>query len=326
MSDEVCYSTVVFANPGTAYEAKKEEETIYARVRSTATVQTVHPTGPTEKKEEEIPYADMRSEQTAPPPGTQCASIEKSRLSVPSSCRVAAVCLGLLSVLLLTAIIVLCVYSYPRLRSDIKNLTLTNHMLQADIDNLTIALGHLSKEKTEAEAERDILNQTYTMLLQYFPVESYCPVKNGTQERTCHPCLPGWIEFNSTQKCYYFSTERKNWIDSRIACKRLDADLVIIKNAEEQAFISQKIEQYGSLQWEGYWIGVTDAVTEGTWVWVDSTPMTTSFWDYTEPNDIHNEDCATTIKRKGPLRSWHDISCSNSYRWICETKALKGSN
>ncbi|XP_036410964.1 CD209 antigen-like protein C [Megalops cyprinoides] len=151
-----------------------------------------------------------------------------------------------------------------------------------------------------------------------------CPAMQ--RKRTCHPCLPGWIEFNSTQKCYYFSTERKNWMDSRSACKNLDADLVTIKNTEEQAFISQNAVVYTSMIWEGYWIGLTDAAKEGTWVWVDSTLMTTPLWHYLEPNNVMNEDCATTTKTPDPSQSWYDASCSNSYRWICETKALKGSN
>ncbi|KAG7457685.1 hypothetical protein MATL_G00229830 [Megalops atlanticus] len=278
-------------------------------------------------------------------------SIENPRPSVPS-CREAAVCLGLLSVLLLTAIIVLCVHynrqlsqtdtsrlmdeveqlranhsalaaAYQGLQSENKNLTLTNHMLQADNDNLTTALGHLSKEKTEAEAERDILNQTYTMLLQYFPVESYCPVKNDTWEIMCGRCLPGWKLFESS--CYYFSTERKNWMDSRTECRKLDADLLIIENLAEQRFISETIELYDELRWAPYWIGMTDAINETVWVWVDSTLTTTLFWASSDPNDNGNEDCATITKSQMHSTSWYDEECSKSFRWICEINALKRS-
>ncbi|KAG7457687.1 hypothetical protein MATL_G00229850 [Megalops atlanticus] len=252
MSDEVCYSTVIFANPGTsANDVKKEEETTYAQVMTAGSVQTVPPTGSTEKKEEEeeIPYADVRSEQTAPPPGTL-------------------------------------------------------------------------KEKTEAEAERDILNQTYTMLLQYFPVESYCPVQPGTQERMCGRCLPGWRLLESS--CYYFSTERKNWTDSRAGCRKLDADLVIIENLAEQTFINETIVSYDGQTWSHYWIGATDTVNETVWVWVDYTLMTTSYWASTEGNNTPDEDCGTIIKSQQQSGKWYDNSCSNSYRWICESRALKG--
>ncbi|XP_061073721.1 CD209 antigen-like protein A [Conger conger] len=83
-------------------------------------------------------------------------------------------------------------------------------------------------------------------------------------ERLCKPCPEGWEQFSS--KCYYFSTERKSWKDSRIHCIKWAADLVIIESDEEQEFINKYIQDY-------YWIGLSDSETEGTWLWVDGTPL-----------------------------------------------------
>ncbi|KAJ8355339.1 hypothetical protein AAFF_G00068660 [Aldrovandia affinis] len=64
-------------------------------------------------------------------------------------------------------------------------------------------------------------------------LECYCPLRS--QKRVCRPCPEGWEQRNST--CYYFSTEDKSWMDSRIDCLKQGADLVIIESEEEQDFI-----------------------------------------------------------------------------------------
>ncbi|XP_036379770.1 CD209 antigen-like protein E [Megalops cyprinoides] len=75
----------------------------------------------------------------------------------------------------------------------------------------------------------------------------------------------GWEQFNT--ECYYFSTKWKNWQDSRSDCLKQGAELVIIESEKEQDFI------YSHTKDHYYWIGLSDSETEGTWLWVDRTPL-----------------------------------------------------
>jgi len=58
---------------------------------------------------------------------------------------------------------------------------------------------------------------------------------------------------------------------------------------------------------ESYWIGLSDARTEGTFEWLDGSPVTFTKWNVGEPNDWgSNEDCAE-INAAGGM---NDNNCS----------------
>ncbi|KAG5837213.1 hypothetical protein ANANG_G00236930 [Anguilla anguilla] len=65
-------------------------------------------------------------------------------------------------------------------------------------------------------------------------LEQYCA-------SMCEPCPQGWEQFSS--KCYYFSNEKKNWMDSRSDCIKRGADLVIIESEEEQVRLRERINE-----------------------------------------------------------------------------------
>uniref|UniRef100_A0A8C7GX86 C-type lectin domain-containing protein n=1 Tax=Oncorhynchus kisutch TaxID=8019 RepID=A0A8C7GX86_ONCKI len=69
------------------------------------------------------------------------------------------------------------------------------------------------------------------------------------------------------------------------------------------------------------WIGLNDSVKEGTWKWVDGTPLTTRYWYSKQPDNAGpngDEDCAEIHKDQSPLKAWNDMSCDSKLNWICE--------
>ncbi|KAJ8366753.1 hypothetical protein AAFF_G00342670 [Aldrovandia affinis] len=125
-------------------------------------------------------------------------------------------------------------------------------------------LNQLQRDYNSLITQNTQLQRDVDTLVAKFPfLDQYCPLRS--QKRVCRPCPEGWEQRNST--CYYFSIERKSWNASRSACLEQGADLVIIESEEEQDFISKHTR-------EGvYWIGLSDSETEGTWLWVDGTPL-----------------------------------------------------
>ncbi|XP_071261145.1 killer cell lectin-like receptor subfamily F member 1 [Salvelinus alpinus] len=118
-----------------------------------------------------------------------CDSVHVQWWKRPSG--VAAVCLGLLCVLLLAGIIGLSV-QYSNVS---KNSSAERDQLQTSYNNLT-------KERDQLQTERDFLSGWLT---------------------NC-----SWQKFESS--CYFLSTETKTWNESREDCLKRGADLVIINS------------------------------------------------------------------------------------------------
>ncbi|CAB1313684.1 unnamed protein product, partial [Coregonus sp. 'balchen'] len=72
-----------------------------------------------------------------------------------------------------------------------------------------------------------------------------------------------------------------------------------------------------------FWIGLTDRETEGSWKWVDGTPLTIQYWKSGEPNNYGSgEDCAERrLIYSNPEQNWNDAPCDQLKLGICEKVA-----
>ncbi|PKK17352.1 CD209 antigen-like protein C [Columba livia] len=121
-------------------------------------------------------------------------------------------------------------------------------------------------------------------------------------------CSAGWQIFEKS--CYFFSSERANWADAGELCADQDAHLVIVDSEREQGFLVENVNSSGL-----YWLGVTDQLQEGNWVWTNGDRTSISYWDtWTENKDKEQEDCGAI----GAGGVWSDERCSRAHRWICE--------
>ncbi|XP_051270834.1 hepatic lectin-like [Dicentrarchus labrax] len=156
-------------------------------------------------------------------------------------------------------------------------------------------------------------------------------VKRNLTDDSCPKCEYGWEQHG--RQCYYFSTNYFTWSKSRDECRQKGGDLVQIDSREEQTFLELKLREKMNNIWDKFWIGLTDSGKEGTWSWVDGSPLNESltFWFPDEPDnwtgkDPDGEDCVRMGERAGApdLKCWFDESCKESHRSICEKPAETG--
>uniref|UniRef100_A0A3B3WCM1 C-type lectin domain-containing protein n=1 Tax=Poecilia mexicana TaxID=48701 RepID=A0A3B3WCM1_9TELE len=155
-----------------------------------------------------------------------------------------------------------------------------------------------------------------------------CPPPPAVQSLTCLTCEAGWEPHGGN--CYYFSTSKSSWTDSRRSCTDLGSDLVKIDSREEQMFLEIRVRDLMENDGENFWIGLTDSKEEGKWLWVDGSPLnkSLSFWMPWEPDNTNitnpgGEDCGGMGKKGGAddLMCWFDQLCGLRRRSICEKPA-----
>ncbi|MGH0115075.1 UNVERIFIED_CONTAM: hypothetical protein FKN15_070595 [Acipenser sinensis] len=137
---------------------------------------------------------------------------------------------------------------------------------------LSIAVSNLTMERKQIQYRHSELEKNYSNISEkYSALDQYCPITDtSSKERVCEACPQNWVLFNG--KCYYFSTDRMNWNSSRDNCTSMGGHLVIIESEAEQEFIHS---QTGRIR-DFFWIGLSDEVTEGEFLWVDNTPPSTT--------------------------------------------------
>ncbi|KAI2588377.1 C-type lectin domain family 4 member M [Homo sapiens] len=164
-----------------------------------------------------------------------------------------------------------------------------------NLTQLKAAVGELS--------EKSKLQEIYQELTQL----------KAAVERLCRHCPKDWTFFQGN--CYFMSNSQRNWHDSVTACQEVRAQLVVIKTAEEQNFLQLQTSRSNRFSW----MGLSDLNQEGTWQWVDGSPLSPSFqryWNSGEPNNSGNEDCAE-FSGSG----WNDNRCDVDNYWICKKPA-----
>lgn len=84
----------------------------------------------------------------------------------------------------------------------------------------------------------------------------------------------------TTGNTYFLTESRSSWTEAQAEAIAKGGNLVTINNAEEQNWL---LDVFGRN--ELFWIGITDAETEGVWKWVSGEKVTYTNWTPNEPNN-----------------------------------------
>ncbi len=135
------------------------------------------------------------------------------------------------------------------------------------------------------------------------------------------PCMGGSAAMQEPGgQCFVLIPGPKTRADAELDCVALGGHLATVKTAASNAIVASLVSATPSA-----FLGGTDVVTEGAYVWPDGTPATYTNWRVGEPNNGnmggYEEDC---IVIQGLLAGvWDDRPCapppigSGSYAFVC---------
>ncbi|XP_063042874.1 C-type lectin domain family 17, member A-like [Engraulis encrasicolus] len=201
-------------------------------------------------------------------------------------------CVLLLQAVVMTVLYVLMEHAHTDLKQQHENTTFLNKALEIKLLE--------TNQKLQVQEERNA---------------------NLSKEVDLQKCLVRMCGRENFQgKWYIFSKDEKNWNESRSDCQARGGDLIII-DAVKKKFLDQHVGGYG------WWVGASDAVEEGRWLWVDNTslPIKSSLWARNQPDNytdsawggdpVHGEDCGEWL-----TDSLNDSKCDNKRWHICEVQ------
>ncbi|CAJ1070748.1 macrophage mannose receptor 1 [Xyrichtys novacula] len=125
-------------------------------------------------------------------------------------------------------------------------------------------------------------------------------------------CQQGWRE--NENKCYFFSSDTKTWLEAQAFCLEKNSNLMSVQDIHERLWVRTQVGQ------EIYWFGLNDRVTEGTWEWADGDPFIEylSYWAPGQPDNYGDsgEHCGQILGAS--FGQWNDENCNVKRKYICK--------
>jgi gliding motility-associated-like protein len=103
---------------------------------------------------------------------------------------------------------------------------------------------------------------------------------------------------------YFLNPQSMTGSQAQAYARTFGANLVSVESQAENNCITSSLNAMGE---NGVvWIGLSDEITEGTFVWYDQAPVVYTNWAAGEPNQSGDEDCVQIYANGG----WNDLSCN----------------
>ncbi|XP_062589426.1 lectin BRA-2-like [Saccostrea cucullata] len=133
---------------------------------------------------------------------------------------------------------------------------------------------------------------------------------SGLQEKLGNltGCPDYWFPLENN--CYLFSNATATFSEAQHVCARDSAYILEDLSPEEKSFTKSRVFTF-------MWIGVTDNLKEGVYVYESTgSRVTNGDWVKGQPQGGRNENCAVALKDSN--WQWHDYPCSHKFDYVCK--------
>lgn len=136
------------------------------------------------------------------------------------------------------------------------------------------------------------------------------------------PCIEGDSQVSDPldQTCYMLFDALQTWQAAQAACLGVGATLAVVDSDAEQLIVAGLSANF-PVDEPDIWLGATDELVEGSFVWVDGQSVEFQKWRLGEPNNNgpgdDPENCLV-IEGDTAEHEWDDRSCIGAAPYICE--------
>ncbi len=114
------------------------------------------------------------------------------------------------------------------------------------------------------------------------------------------------LGMNNACSLYFINPQFMSGPAAQAYAQSFGANLISVQSAAENADVLTALTNQG-FAGQVIWIGFSDALLEGSFVWYDGAPITYSNWAPGEPNNAGGNENCTQIYPNG---SWNDLNCN----------------
>ena len=112
-----------------------------------------------------------------------------------------------------------------------------------------------------------------------------------------------------------------SWVEARDACASRGGVLASIATPQENETLAEAGSELVDVDGPDFWIGFTEMNEEGTWTWVDESPVAFTNWRSGAPAaGDGTEDCAELQLSNG---QWNDSPCESEQQgFVCVSSGV----
>uniref|UniRef100_F6TDB0 C-type lectin domain-containing protein n=1 Tax=Ciona intestinalis TaxID=7719 RepID=F6TDB0_CIOIN len=138
----------------------------------------------------------------------------------------------------------------------------------------------------------------------------------------------GYVPYGNA--CYMTPGDsvKYDWTTARQWCTNNSAELAVLGNEYEQAFLEQYLWGKG----DSFWIGMTDREqNSNAFVWIDQSEVSYTNWAPGEPNgysvsfNLWKEGCVLMKVNTDDKGAWFDMDCSTQTSFACYVRKSNGN-
>uniref|UniRef100_A0A8C4SYD5 C-type lectin domain-containing protein n=1 Tax=Erpetoichthys calabaricus TaxID=27687 RepID=A0A8C4SYD5_ERPCA len=117
-------------------------------------------------------------------------------------------------------------------------------------------------------------------------------------------------------RSFVWINRRMTWSKAMDYCRERNSNLISISSQVEQDAIAALVNTTNSTN---VWLGLRQSRLFGFWFWIDEKPLSYEKWVHGPPSQLPASSPCAAMSQQNNF-SWINVSCSETYSFICRYK------